>query len=173
MMWFSLWHFYTGKWVLWSYSFPACIPYWISNSGVWGACINHLCLRKNNSTFVIFPDYGHQDWVSFSLMRLHLCFSYPPRCCPLTLYCGKCSSSVQIPFRRNYSVWSGKFVVFMGRDEFRIFLFHHLEPSGYILTFIFIKFTFLKNIFCTVAYISMISVGWIKNLNYINNIKYF
>ena len=89
---------------------------------------------KNNWTFVILPNYGSPVLgCGFVLIRLYLClllilmlFFYP-------FFGGDCSS-VFHNFRRNYSISSCRFVVPMGRVEFRIFLLHHLEPLGCILT---------------------------------------
>lgn len=41
-----------------------------------------------------------------------------------------CSFYFQVPFRRNYSICSCRFVISMGGDEFRILLCHHLELSS-------------------------------------------
>lgn len=118
--------------------------------------------EKNNCTFVILPNYGSPVLgCGFVLIRLYLhlllilmLFFYP-------FFGGDCSSIFH-NFRRNYSISSCRFVGPMGRVEFRIFLLHHLEPLGCILTPKCIKFKIWKYVFCTIAHASVMSVGWTK-----------
>ena len=70
------------------------------------------------------------------LAKLYVCFSYPSWCRPFILCCG---GSIHASFRslsKTVIPYFSEFVVFLGGDEFRIFLHCHLDPSMYHNSFI-------------------------------------
>lgn len=71
-------------------------------------------------------------WEWWYLERLCLCLSYPPWCDPFIICC---EGAVQLVFRSffrgNCSICSCIFGVFMGRGEFRCFMYH-LGPCSWL-----------------------------------------
>ena len=69
----------------------------------------------------------HWMWC-FSWLWSYLCYSYPLLLSFYPLFWRLCSSRFQVPLRGYYSICSCRSVVSLGREDFRIFLCHCLEP---------------------------------------------
>lgn len=78
--------------------------------------------------------FGEPSQLWITVCRGYFCLFHSYQCGSLCLVAETLLSSVQDFFRGNYSIYSCRFVVSMGRGKFRIFLCCHLEVS---LWFIF------------------------------------
>lgn len=87
-------------------------PLILRNKYLWGS--SWLCIAAAGVHFC-------------SLARLCLCPSFPSWCCPFTLFVEALFIQFSGLFRRNYTLYSYRFVVSMGGGEFRTFLLYHLE----------------------------------------------
>ena len=78
---------------------------------------------------------------------------------PLPFMWTLCSSGIQVSFRGNYATCCCRFVVSLGRYEFKIFLCCHLEPS-------LSSFTFIKKLFSSssLSAIKVVSSAYVKLL---------
>ena len=62
--------------------------------------------------------------------KWHLCLSYSSQC--ILFYGGTIHLVLKCFSEENGFISSCKFVVSLGRGEFRVFLYHYLEPSSFI-----------------------------------------
>lgn len=98
---------------------------------MWG--MNHLVLREKIWICEIPPGCGlPHGGGNGDIWRDCLCLSYPPWCDPFIICC---EGAVQLVFRSffrgNCSICSCLFGVFMGRGEFRCFMYH-LGPCSWL-----------------------------------------